>query len=111
MEPEEFRPDTFTALVRAGVVTALLPASEEKSEALMTSVAFAVREGATAAEALRAVTLTPAEILGVADRVGSLAPGKDADLVVLSGEPHLVATRVEKVMVDGRWVFGENADR
>ena len=65
-----------------------------------------MRHGATPAEALRAVTLTPAEILGVADRMGSLEKGKDANLVVLSGEPHDVTTRVEKVMIDGRWVFG-----
>jgi imidazolonepropionase-like amidohydrolase len=106
-EPEEFRPEAFTTLVRAGVATALLPAGDQKPEALLAAVALAVREGATAAEALRAVTATPAEILGVADRLGSLAPGKDADLVVLSGEPHEATTRVEKVMIDGRWVFGE----
>jgi imidazolonepropionase-like amidohydrolase len=44
----------------------------------------------------------------VADRMGSLEKGKDADLVVLSGEPHDLTTRVEKVMIGGRWVFGEN---
>jgi imidazolonepropionase-like amidohydrolase len=108
-EPEEFRPDTFTRLVRAGVRTALLPAGDQKPEALLAALAFAVRDGATPDEALRAVTATPAEILGVADRLGSLAPGKDADLVVLSGEPQDVTSRVERVMIDGRWVFGENA--
>jgi len=107
-EPEEFRPDTFTWLVRAGVATALL-APYDRPEALLASVAFAVRDGATPGEALRAVTATPAELLGVADRIGSLAAGKDADLVVLSGAPHEVTTRVEKVMIDGRWVYGENA--
>ncbi|HLY07900.1 MAG TPA: amidohydrolase family protein [Planctomycetota bacterium] len=110
-EPEEFRPDAFTILVRAGVATALLPAGDERPEALLTAVALAVHEGASPSEALRAVTLTPAEILGIADRVGSLAPGKDADLVVLSGEPQAVTTRVEKVMINGRWVFGEKADQ
>ncbi|HVR83307.1 MAG TPA: amidohydrolase family protein [Planctomycetota bacterium] len=106
-EPEEFRPDTFTRLLRARVVTALLPSSDLKPEGLRDSVAFAVRDGATPEEALRAVTATPAEILGVADRIGSLVPGKDADLVVLSGAPHEVTSRVEKVMIDGRWIYGE----
>lgn len=107
-EPDEFRPDTFTRLVRAGVPTALL-APHDKPEALLASVAFAVRDGATPAEALRAVTATPAELLGVAGRIGSVEVGKDADLVVLSGAPHEVTTRVEKVMIDGRWVYGEKA--
>lgn len=109
-EPEDFRLDTFTTLLRAGVAVALLPASELKPDALLGSVAFAVRHGATPEEALRAVTLTPAELLGVAGRIGSLAPGKDADLVVLSGAPHEATTRVEKVMIDGRWVYGEKTE-
>jgi imidazolonepropionase-like amidohydrolase len=108
-EPEEYRLDTFTQLIRAGVQTALLPAAESRSEDLLGSTAFAVRYGAAPGDALRAVTLTPAEILGVADRIGSLEPGKDADLVVLSGPPHEITTRVEKVMVDGRWVYGERS--
>lgn len=74
------------------------------------SVAFAVRYGAAPAEALRAVTLTPAEILNVADRIGSLEAGKDADLVVLSGPPEEITTRVEKVMIEGRWVYGERSE-
>lgn len=109
-EPEEYRADTFPTLLRAGVQTALLPASEQKPEALLASVAFAVREGATPAEALRAVTAAPAEILGVSDRIGTLSPGKDADLVVLSGDPHEPTSRVEKVMIDGRWVFEEKRE-
>jgi imidazolonepropionase-like amidohydrolase len=102
-EPVEARLDAFVQLNRAGVRTALLSTGDQ----LLPSVAFAVRHGAAPADALRAVTLTPAEILGVADRMGSLEKGKDADLVVLSGEPHDVTTRVEKVMIGGRWVFGD----
>lgn len=100
----EARLDAFTILTKAGVKTALLSTGDQ----LLASVAFAVRHGATPADALRAVTLTPAEILGVETRLGSLEKDKDADLVVLSGEPHEVTTRVEKVMIGGRWVFGEN---
>jgi len=108
-EPEDFRLDTFTVLLRAGVPTALLPSDDQKPENFLASIAFAVRHGATPAEALRGATLTPAEILGVADRIGSLEAGRDADLVVLSGEPHEVTTRVEKVMIDGRWMNGDKA--
>ena len=56
--------------------------------------------------ALRAITLTPAEILGVDDRVGSIETGKDADLVILSGHPFDVAhCRVEQVLIEGESVF------
>lgn len=106
-EAGELRLDAYSLLLKAGVKTALLPISESRPEGLLASVAFAVRFGATRAEALRGVTLTPAEILGVADRMGSLAAGKDADLVVLSGAPEEIASRVESVMINGRWVSGE----
>jgi imidazolonepropionase-like amidohydrolase len=51
--------------------------------------------------ALRAITLTPAEIFGVADRVGSLQAGKMADVVIWSGDPFEFATQPEKVFVRG----------
>jgi imidazolonepropionase-like amidohydrolase len=56
-------------------------------------------------EALKAVTINAAEILGVADRVGSLEPGKDADVIILDGYPLSAKTWVEKVFVDGELVF------
>jgi len=55
--------------------------------------------------ALEAITRVPAEILGVDNRVGSLAVGKDADLVVLTGDPLAVSTHVQRVYVQGRSVF------
>ena len=51
--------------------------------------------------ALRAITLTPAEIFGVSDRVGSLQAGKMADVVIWSGDPFEFATQPEKVFVRG----------
>ncbi|MCC6319467.1 MAG: amidohydrolase family protein [Gemmatimonadaceae bacterium] len=56
--------------------------------------------------ALRAVTLTPAELYGVANRVGSLENGKDATLVVWSGDPFEPSTRAEHVFVQGAEVQG-----
>lgn len=109
VEAGEPRPHAFLQLSRAGVKTALLPLDPEAPENLLASVAFAVRFGARPDEALRSVTLVPAEILGVADRVGSLEVGKDADLVVLSGDPAEITTRVEKVMIGGRWVYGDKS--
>ncbi len=55
--------------------------------------------------AIEAITRVPAEILGVADRIGSLAPGKDADFLVLTGDPLLVSSHVQQVYVRGRRVF------
>jgi imidazolonepropionase-like amidohydrolase len=64
----------------------------------------AVAYGATWDDALRAVTLTPAEVFGIADRVGSLAPGKDANVVVWSGDPFEFRTDAEHVFIRGRSV-------
>ena len=66
----------------------------------------AVAYGASWDDALRAVTLTPAEVFGIADRVGSLAAGKDANVVVWSGDPFEFATMPEHVFIRGRSVMG-----
>lgn len=63
--------------------------------------------GMTRDVALRALTLNPAEMLGVADRVGSIEKGKDANFVFFDGDPLQPATRIQAVMLDGRFVFGE----
>ncbi|MBL9126338.1 MAG: amidohydrolase family protein [Verrucomicrobiales bacterium] len=69
------------------------------------SAALAVRAGMSRDGALRGLTSVGAEILDLADRVGSLEPGKDADLVVLSGDPLSVYTRVLETWVEGEKVF------
>ncbi len=72
---------------------------------LMLSVIVAVRDGMCPDEALRAVTINPAEIMGVGARLGSLTPGKDADLQILSGPPLEALSRVEQVYVNGAKVY------
>ena len=52
-------------------------------------------------DALRAVTLAPAQVFGVADRVGSLQPGREGNVVVWSGDPFEFTTRVEHVFIRG----------
>ena len=71
---------------------------------LRLEAALAVREGLPYDIALRAITLTAAEIIGVEDRIGSIEPGKAADLAVFSGDPLDVQTKVEQVYVDGNLV-------
>ena len=67
--------------------------------------ALAVKEGMDREAALRAVTINPARIMRVADRIGSLAPGKDADLVIWSGDPFDVMSRAEAAYIGGREVY------
>jgi len=73
---------------------------------LSTAAAMCWANGMSEEDALRAVTLTPAETLGVADRVGSLDEGKDADFVVWSGHPFQIRSKVEQVFIGGVKVFG-----
>jgi imidazolonepropionase-like amidohydrolase len=73
-------------------------------------VGLAVREGLPEDAALDVVTTNPAEILGIDDRVGQVAPGTDADLVVWDGPFHQFDTRSRHVLVDGEVVFDRETD-
>jgi imidazolonepropionase-like amidohydrolase len=75
------------------------------SKFIALAAAMAVANGMDKDFALRAITLTPAEILGVADRIGSLEAGKDADIVILSGHPLDTFTQVEMVLIEGKTVY------
>lgn len=68
---------------------------------LLEQARFAVRHGLNPDEALKAITTTPAKILGLDKRVGAIVEGLDADLVALSGDPLEFTTAVQWVMVDG----------
>jgi imidazolonepropionase-like amidohydrolase len=71
---------------------------------LLIDAALAEGYGMAANEILKAVTLNPAQILGVGDRLGSLEPGKDADVIVLDGPPLSMKSWVERVYVNGELV-------
>jgi imidazolonepropionase-like amidohydrolase len=64
--------------------------------------ATAASYGLPAAEALKAVTLYPAQILGLADRVGSIETGKDATLIITTGDPLEITTQVERLFIEGK---------
>ena len=68
--------------------------------------ALAVKGGMNPEAALAAITINPARIAGIDDRVGSLTPGKDADIVVMSGHPINLLSRVRAVYIEGRRVKG-----
>jgi len=74
-------------------------------EYLPLTAALAMKEGLSFEDTLKAVTINPAEIAGIDDRVGSIEKGKDADLVVLTGSPFEVATRTLFTMIDGKVVY------
>lgn len=72
------------------------------------SAAIAVRAGMSRQAALEGLTLAGAEMLDLADRVGSLKAGKDADLILLDGDPLSVYTKVLETWVEGQRVFNRN---
>lgn len=80
------------------------------SRYLWYQAAIAVKYGLSEDEALEALTLRPAKLLGVDEFVGSIEPGKDADLVVLSGDPLKVSTWVEMTIVNGDVVYEKDKD-
>lgn len=112
LEAALYRTENGGLLERAGVTTAIHTDDYvTDSRLLFRSAAMAVRAGMSREGALRALTLSGAEMLGLADRVGSLDVGKDADLVVLSGDPFSAYTRVEQTWVEGRRLFDRTRDR
>lgn len=98
----EPRADAAAKAAAAGMLVGLAPAAGVSPRDWLLAVAVAVRNGLPTAQALRAVGADAATILGVQDRVGTLATGKDADFVVLSGDPLAVGTMVEATWIDGR---------
>jgi len=105
-EMRELSFDTPKALYDAGVKFAFQTDSMGANIAyLPISAGLAVKHGLPYEEALRAITIVPAEILGVADRVGSIEKGKDADLRILDGDPLELRTRVEMVLIDGEIAY------
>jgi imidazolonepropionase-like amidohydrolase len=67
--------------------------------------ALSVKEGLDHETALQALTINPARIAGIDDRLGSIEAGKDADLVIWSGDPLNVLSRVERALIDGTEVY------
>jgi len=93
-------------LARAGVRIALTTDHPVVPiDFLVHQATFAVKEGLDTETALRSITVNPAAIMGLSDRVGALKPGLDADLVMWSGDPLDVMSRAVRVFVNGRSVY------
>jgi imidazolonepropionase-like amidohydrolase len=106
IEAADFSLITGAVLEEAGVPCALHtddPVTD--SRLFLRTAALAVRAGMSRGKALESLTLAGATMLGLGDRIGSLDVGKDADLVVLSGDPLSAKTKVLQTYVEGRKVF------
>ncbi|WP_040158960.1 amidohydrolase [Nigerium massiliense] len=77
---------------------------------LVYQASLAMKEGLDHDAAIACVTINPAEVMGVADRIGSLEVGKDADVVLWSGDPLDTRNRALRVWVDGREVYTYDED-
>lgn len=73
--------------------------------------AFAVRGGCSEKTALEALTIVPARMLGMEDRIGSIEEGKDADLLILNGQPMDYRTYVETAIVNGKVAYQRYTDK
>jgi imidazolonepropionase-like amidohydrolase len=114
LEALGFSNENGRALEQAGVLTAFhTDDGITDSRFFLRSAGFGVRAGMSRERALEAMTIAGARMMGVESRVGSLERGKDADFLVLSGDPLSVYTHVEQTWVEGNKVFDRNdpADR
>ena len=98
-------------LAKAGVLVAITTDHPVVAiDFLVHQATFAVKEGMDRDEALRAITVNPARIMGLDDRVGALRPGLDGDVVIWDGDPLDVMSRARQVFVNGtpayRWADG-----
>jgi imidazolonepropionase-like amidohydrolase len=102
LETYDLAPAAPAALQKAGVKFAFYTDGVETPRELQRAVKKAMDAGLTREQALRALTLTAAELYGIADRLGSIEKGKIANLIVTRGDIFENATKVEMVIVDGR---------
>ena len=109
MTKVELKERTFKTpgiLSRVGVKVALMSDHPViPTENLPIYAALSVKAGMDEEEALKAITINPAEILGIDDRVGSIEEGKDADIVIFDGHPLDIKTNVVKVIINGEIVY------
>ncbi len=89
-------------LAAAGVTVILSSFDTHNARNIRQEAGNAIANGLDREAAMRAVTLSPAQVWGVADRTGSLEVGKDADVVIWSGDPFELTTNVDAVFIGGR---------
>jgi imidazolonepropionase-like amidohydrolase len=106
LEAKDVSMETAAVLEKAGILFGFHtddPITD--SRFLLRMAALAIRAGCSRDRALQALTIANAQILGLQDRIGSLQPGKDADFILLSGDPFSVYTKVMETWIEGKKVF------
>lgn len=114
LETKDSSMDTAGVMDRAGVLVGFhTDDGVTDSRWFLRSAALGVRAGMDRRKALEAVTIANARLLALDNRLGSLTPGKDADLLILSGDPLSVYTHIEQTWVEGKkvWDRAVPADR
>ncbi len=101
MELEHFDLANAGILAKKGVKVCIQVDGFSNTRWLPVHAGMLVRFGMPEDEAMRAMTMNPAELLGVSDRMGSLEPGKDADIAIFDGNPLCTMTRCEKAFING----------
>lgn len=113
IEDRSFNPKAPAILTNAGIMVAFrsregswnTPGAGSPGGDLLEIAAFAVKNGMAVTDALHAITLNAARIIGMEKNIGSLEPGKDADLLILRGHPFRTHSVPEAVFVKGRLVY------
>jgi len=106
MEAIDAIPYNAALMAKKGIVVSLNSDDAELMRRLNTEAAKAMKYGGVSREdALAMVTLNPAKQLAIDNRVGSIEPGKDADIVIYDKDPLSTMSKVQKVMIDGNKYF------
>jgi imidazolonepropionase-like amidohydrolase len=112
MEAYDAIPYNAALMTERGVLTCINSDSDEEMRHLNQEAAKAMKWGGMSEEdALRQITLNPAIMLGIEDKVGSIDVGKDADLVIYNNHPLSAYSIVEKTIIDGLVYFDREHDR
>ncbi|HMZ82413.1 MAG TPA: amidohydrolase family protein, partial [Acidobacteriota bacterium] len=109
-DTENLSMETASALRKAGIPVALQSHFEgyvPKTRVVLFEAAVAAANGLSFEEALGTITIEAARILGIANRVGSLEAGKDADVVLFDGDPFEYASHTTGVVINGKIVSEE----
>lgn len=111
MEVQDAIPYNATIMQRVGLTVAINSDDAEMARRLNQEAAKSIKYGGMSEEdALKMVTLNPARLLHIADRVGSIKPGKDGDVVLWSDDPLSIYAKAEKTIVDGVVYFDRQRD-
>ncbi len=106
VELKNLSPKTPALLSEAGVKVCLTTDHPTLPiQRLRILAGLAIREGMKEEDAIKSITINPAEVIGISDRVGSIEVGKDADLVIFEGDPFEPTTKVNSVFIDGKVLY------